>query len=194
MREVNVAKLPEYVELTSVVSEWSTIRVKHNGYSVPSRLIGHELKIRLYEDRLEAYLGDTLQLACERLQGRGSHRIDYRHVIWSLIRKPGGFARYVYREEMFPSPAFRRAYDQLQTPHRGTSGDLDYLRILHLAATTLEADVQAALELLIDAQEPISSDRVKAIVGNARLPEVPELKPGIVDLGAYDNLLAEVGT
>src|SRR5690606_13557229 len=139
-------------ELTSVVSEWSTIRVKHNGYSVPSRLIGHELKIHLYEDRIEAYLGSSndLQLSCERLRGRNGHRIDYHHVIWSLVRKPGGFARYVYREEMFPSVVFRRAYDAIQTPHRGTRGDLEYLRILHLAATTYEADVQAALELLLD--------------------------------------------
>ena len=58
MRELNVSKLPEYVEETAVVSEWSTIRVKHNAYSVPSRLVGHELKVHLYEDRLEAYLGN----------------------------------------------------------------------------------------------------------------------------------------
>ena len=48
------------------------------------------------------------ELACERLVGRNLHRIDYRHVIWSLVRKPGAFARYVYREEMFPSLVFRR--------------------------------------------------------------------------------------
>ena len=58
-------------------------------------------------------------------------------MIWSLVRKPGGFARYVYREEMFPSLAFRRAYDAIQTPHQGIKGDLEYLRILHLAASTM---------------------------------------------------------
>jgi len=194
MRELNVDKLPEYAELTSVVSEWSTIRVKHNGYSVPSRLIGHELKIRLFEDRIEAYLGNDLQLACERLLGRNGRRIDYRHVIWSLVRKPGGFARYVYREEMFPSPVFRKAYDAIQTPHRGTSGDLEYLRILHLAATTFETEVEVALELLLDAHETITSDRIKAVVGNTQLPDVPGLAPGKVDLAAYDQLLEEVGT
>jgi hypothetical protein len=194
MRELNVEKLPEYQELTSVVSEWSTIRVKHNGYSVPSRLIGHELKIRLFEDRIDAYLGKDLQLSCERLRGRGGHRIDYRHVIWSLVRKPGGFARYVYREEMFPSLSFRRAYDVIQTPHRGTSGDLEYLRILHLAATTLEADVEAALELLLDAGDTITCERVKAVVGSTEVPEVPDLEPGAPDLVAYNGLLMEVGT
>ena len=196
MRELNVAKLPEYVEETAVVSEWSTIRVKHNAYSVPSRLIGHELKVHLYEDRLEAYLGNQHEpeLSCERLVGRNGKRIDYRHVIWSLVRKPGGFARYVYREEMFPSLVFRRAYDAIQSPDRGTKGDLEYLRILHLAATTMEAEVEAALELLLDAGEVIDSDRVKALTGRTAAPSVPTLPIPVVDLGAYDTLLAEVGT
>lgn len=101
MRELNVSRLPEYQELSAVVSEWSTIRVKHNAYSVASRLIGRELRVRLYEDRVEAYFGDRCELACARLKGRNGHRIDYRDVIWSLVRKPGGFERYVYREEMF---------------------------------------------------------------------------------------------
>lgn len=193
MRELNVNRLPEYAELSAVVSEWSTIRIKHNAYSVASRLIGHELRVRLFEDRLEAYLGDVCQLACERLKGRNGHRIDYRHVIWSLVRKPGGFERYVYREEMFPSPVFRRAYDAIQAPHRGTSGDLEYLRILHLAATTMESDVDKALAVLLDAGEVPSCDRVKEVVGPVPAPNVPTMAPLDVDLGEYDQLLAEVG-
>ena len=145
MRELDVEKLPEYVEEQVRVSDWSTVRVKHCAYSVPSRLIGEWVRVRVFEDRLEVHFADALQLACERLRGRNLHRIDYRHVIWSLVRKPGAFARYVYREEMFPSLVFRRAYDAIQTPHHGIKGDLEYLRILHLAASTMEADVEAAL-------------------------------------------------
>ncbi len=192
MRELNVRRLPEYQELTAVVSEWSTIRVKHNAYSVASRLIGRELRVRLYEDRVEAYFGDQCELACERLKGRNGHRIDYRDVIWSLVRKPGGFERYVYREEMFPSPVFRRAYDAIQTPHRGTPGDLEYLRILHLAATTMETEVEQALGVALDAGEDITCDRVKEIVGAAPAPMVPAMAPLDVDLGDYDQLLAGV--
>ena len=192
MSKLCVDKLPEYVQLICRVSEWSTIRVKHNGYSVPSRLIGHELKLHLYENRLEAYLGTELQLACERLRGRNGHRIDYRHMIWSLVRRPGGFERYVYREEMFPSVVFRRAYDAIQENCQGTQGDLEYLRILLLAATTFEAEVQVALTLLLDANESISSDSVKAVIGGTELPEVPQLLPGKVDLAAYDDLLPNV--
>ena len=192
MRPLDVGRLPEFVEDTAVVSEWSTIRICKNAYSVPSRLIGEALRVHLYEDRIEAYFGDQLELACERLRGRNGHRIDYRHVIWSLVRKPGGFARYVYREEMFPSVVFRRAYDAIQTPHHGTAGDLEYLRILYLAASTMQVDVEAALVALFDQAEPITADRVKELVGRAATPAIPDLVAPTVDLLAYDQLLTEV--
>lgn len=194
MRELNVGKLPEYVEEKLRVNSWSTVRVQHCAYSVPSRLMGEWVKVRRYEDRIEVIFADKTELSCERLQGRYLRRIDYRHVIWSLIRKPGAFARYVYREEMFPSVTFRRAYDKIQTPHQGTKGDLEYLRILHLAASTMEGDVEAALQLLFDEGKTISSDAVKALVTAAGRPEVPAMEALVVDLGPYDALLAEVGT
>jgi hypothetical protein len=190
MREVSMSKLPEYVEECPRVSEWSTIRVRHCSYSVPSRLMGEVLKVRVYEDHIEVYYGDALQLRCERLLGRNRHRIDYRHVIWSLVRKPGGFARYVYREEMFPTVVFRRAYDAIQTPHQGVRGDLEYLRILHLAASTLQTDVEAALTLLFDHGTPITADAVKALVTTeSPQPVVPELTAPEVNLDEYDRLL-----
>jgi hypothetical protein len=194
MRELNVAKLPDFVEEGFCVSEWSTVRVKHCAYSVPSRLIGEWVRVRIFEDKIEVWYAGKEQLACERLRGRNLHRIDYRHVIWSLIRKPGGFARYVYREEMFPSLVFRRAYDAIQSPHRGLKGDLEYLRILHLAASTLEADIETALALLLADGKALTADAVKALVSATTAVDVPELTPQRVDLGTYDALLAEVGT
>jgi hypothetical protein len=189
MRELDVAKLPEYVEEDVQVSEWSTVRVKHCAYSVPSRLMGEWVRVRIFEDRLEVRFADELQLACERLRGRGLHRIDYRHVIWSLVRKPGGFARYVYREEMFPSLVFRAAYDAIQVARPGTKGDLEYLRILHLAASTIEADVAAALAQLQTAGTPITADAVKALTAPAAAVAVPALAAMPVDLTEYDALL-----
>ena len=191
MRPLDVSKLPEFTEEHLCVSEWSTLRIKHCAYSVPSRLIGETLRVRIYEDRIAADYGGKIELCCERLRGRNLRRIDYRHVIWSLVRKPGGFARYVYREEMFPSVMFRRAYDALQTPHQGVKGDLEYLRILHLAASTLEADVEAALALLFAESKAISSDAVKAIVMMPVHAEIPVLATSPVDLFAYDALLAD---
>lgn len=194
MHALDVAKLPEFVEEDFRVSEWSTVRVKHCAYSVPSRLIGEWVRVRIFEDRIVVRYAGKTELDCDRLRGRNLKRIDYRHMIWSLVRKPGGFARYVYREEMFPSVVFRRAYDAIQTPHHGLKGDLEYLRILHLAAGTIEADVDAALGLLLAAGKAITADAVKLLASAATAIDVPELVREPVDLGAYDALLAEVGT
>jgi hypothetical protein len=193
MRELDVAKLPEYVDEAVQVSEWSTVRVKHCAYSVPSRLIGEWVRVRIFEDRLEVWFADELQLACERLRGRNLRRIDYRHVIRSLVRKPGGFARYVYREEMFPSRVFREAYDAIQAAQPGTKGDLEYCRILDLAASTMEAAVAPALMQLQAAGTPITADAIKALVATTPASiDVPALVPPAVDLADYDALLEEV--
>jgi hypothetical protein len=74
--------------------------------------MGEWVKVRTYEDKIEVWYADKEQLSCERLRGRNLHRIDYRHVIWSLVRKPDGFTRHVYREELFPSLVFRFALVQ----------------------------------------------------------------------------------
>jgi hypothetical protein len=194
MRPLVVDRLPEYTEEEAYVSEWSTIRVRYGAYSVPSRLMGHIVKVHVYEERIEVYYANQLELACERVRGRGHSRIDYRHVIWSLVRKPGAFARYVYRDEMFPSVVFRRAFDAIQTPHQGVHGDLEYLRILHLAASTLESDVEVALDLLLGEGTEITADAVKALTNAADPKAVPSLSPPPVDLGCYDALLESVGT
>lgn len=193
LQPLKAARLPEFVEEDVRVNAGSTIRVHHCAYSVPSRLIGEMVQVHLYEERIEVRFAGDIQLACERLRGEKRHRIDYRHVIWSLVRKPGAFARYVYREEMFPSLAFRRAYDVIVGDRPGVKADLEYLRILHLAASTLESDVHAALELLLAEGRVITADAVKAITAGTSKPEVPDLEPEPVDLASYDDLLVGVG-
>ena len=190
MRELSVAKLAEFTVEHVRVSDWSTIRIKHCAYSVPSRLIGEWVQTRIFEDKLEVVFADKVQLACERLRGRNLHRIDYRHVIWSMVRKPGAFARYVYREEMFPTVAFRRAYDQIHARSAGVAGDVEYLRILHLAASTMEADVAAALALLEAEGRPVTIAAVKAmVVTTPTTIDVPVLASQAIDLGVYDALI-----
>ena len=149
--------------------------------------------MRAYDDRVEVYYGGVHQLTVARLLGRGKHRIDYRHIIWSLVRKPGAFPRYRYREELFPGLVFRRAYDAL-CDHLGTGyeADLEYLRILHRAASVSESDVEAALELLLCEAEVPMADTIKALV-QPREPEVPEMKPYQADLLEYDGLLDDTG-
>jgi hypothetical protein len=139
---------------------------------------------------LEVYQGSTHLETMPRLLGSGRHRIDSRHVIWSLVRKPGAFARYVYREEMFPSLAFRRAYDEIQARSAGVRGDVEYLRILHLAASTMEAEVDAAIIRLVAEGAAITIDAVKALTAPATTAiDVPVLAPAAIDLASYDALI-----
>jgi hypothetical protein len=135
------------------------------------------VKVRIYEDRIEVFYGDIHQLTIERLLGRNGHRIDYRHIIWSLVDKPGAFPRYRYREELFPGLLFRRAYDALcEAFGHGREADLHYLRILHQAASVSESEVEAALALMLETHVTPDADRVQELV-QPKQPEVPQMAP-----------------
>ena len=94
--------------------KWSTIQVAKRAYSVPSRLIGKEVQIRLYADWVEVYYKGHLVERMQRVSGEREAHVNYRHVIGSLVRKPGAFARYRFREQLFPTRQFRLAYDALR--------------------------------------------------------------------------------
>jgi transposase len=190
LRPLPSAKLPDYTEHHPTVRRWSTIRIGGRAYSMPSRLIGHKLEVRQYADKLEAYSGGHLIETMPRLHGDGEVRVDYRHVIWSLVRKPGAFARYKYREELFPSLVFRQAYDHLRQ-WRGERADVEYLRILHLAAGTLESQVEQALVTLLAAGKPFDYVAVKAEAQPEQRP-VPHIAIPAPDLASYDRMLGGV--
>lgn len=192
MRPLTVARLPRYREIPVRVSSNGTIQVRRNTYSVPPRLRGERLLVRLYDLQLEVYYGGQRQLVIERLRGEGRHRIDYRHVIWSLVKKPWAFARYRYRESLFPSELLRRAYDALVLGLAQRRAELEYLRVLHLAAATLQHEVEAAVELVLGAGKLPTFAEVRALVSD-RKPEVPTLAPLAVDLAGYDELLVAGG-
>ena len=189
MRQLRVSRLPEYTTVQLPVTSRSTIRIKRNTYSVPSRLINEKVKVRVYEDRLEVRYGGVHQLTVERLLGRNGHRIDYRHVIHSLVNKPGAFLRYRYREELFPSLTFRRTYDVLcEALGEGREADLQYLRILQQAAMVSESAVEHMLETMLKRHEVPQADHVQSQV-NPQTPEVPQMAPYDANLAEYDALL-----
>jgi hypothetical protein len=188
MKVLRVERLAEFQEIQVGVTSWSTIRVKRNTYSVPSRLIRERVRVRIFEDRLEVYYGNLHQLTCERLRGEGGSLINYRHIIWSLVRKPGAFERYRYREDLFPSVVFRRGYDALCEALPSRKADVEYLRCLNLAATTMESTVAEALESLLASGELPLADQLKQLVAPEE-PQVPAMEVPPVDLEGYDALL-----
>jgi len=191
LRPLPSAKLPEYTRVLSRVRKWSTINIHRRIYSVPSRLIDHTVEARVYADRIEVRFGDKVVETMSRLRGEQMHRIDYRHVIWSLVKKPGAFAAYRYREDLFPSLVFRRGYDALRE-RRGDRADVDYVRILHLAASTSERVVEDALNALLHAGLAFDYAAVKSIA-EPEQPVIPELRVGALDLRRYDALLVAGG-
>jgi len=187
LRPLPSSRVPTYTTYRPVVRRWSTVRVGGRIYSVPSRLIGLEVEARRHPDVVEIYYRDQLVETMPRVVGKTEHRIDYRHVIWSLVRKPGAFARYRFREELFPSMTFRRAYDALRASHRERA-DLEYVRILHLAASTMESIVERALAELLDRRASFDYASVKALASPEK-PAIPQISIGTPDLKTFDALL-----
>ena len=187
LRSLPPAPVPNYTTCACVVRRWSTIRVGGRTYSVPSRLLGHTVEARQHPTTVEVlYRGQVIE-TMPRLRGEADHRIDYRHIIGSLVRKPGAFARYRYREELFPSLTFRQAYDALCVTH-GERADVEYVRLLHLAATTSEGQVDATVTALLRDGQPFDYAGVQTLVTPAT-PSLPVLRLPPPDLAHYDALL-----
>jgi len=191
MKRLDVKSLLTSKQVRVRVSRASTIRVDKNTYSVPTSLIGRKVKVHIHEWRLEVYYQSHHIETLPRLLGEKRHHVNYRHVIDSILRKPGGFRNYRYRDDLFPTLVFRQAWEQLnewQSPRRA---DLAYLRILRLAARTLETDVASALEQLLATQGPWDETDVEHLLQPEPIP-VPQLVCGEVHLQQYDQLLSEV--
>jgi hypothetical protein len=147
--------------------------------------------VHIHEWYLEVYYQSHLVETLPHLAGENRHHVNYRHVIDSLLRKPGGFRNYRYRDDLFPSLVFRRAWEHLNRWRSPRRADLSYLRILRLAARMLEVEVGAALELLLTTPGPWDETDVERLLQPEPIP-VPELMCGTVQLQQYDRLLSEV--
>ena len=174
------------------VDSGSLIYADRNVYSVPSRLIGEQVEARLYMDHVEVWYGQKKVAEMPRLRGRNKHRVDYRHIIDWLVRKPGAFEHYRYREELFPTSRFRMSYDLLEEQFGPYQGSKQYLKILELAARSSEVRVDAALRLLLEAgDELISATRIEAMLSSDHNATVRDVEVTAVDLKVFDQLFTE---
>jgi len=193
MKPLTVEPLGPYQEYRVKVSRGSLIRVQKNVYSVPTALIGRMVTARVYEWHLEVYFRQYLVEKVPRLVGQNRQHLNYRHLIETLLRKPGGFRDYRYREALFPTLVFRQAWERLNQWHSPRKADLIYLRILRLAARTLESEVEASLRVLLAGQERWDETDVERLLpGQSRSWPVPELALSLVNLAQYDALLREM--
>jgi len=175
------------------VGQGSTVRVAKNTYSVHSRLIDEWVEARLGVEDVEIWYGQRKVDQFPRLRGENKHRIQYRHVIDWLVRKPGAFENYRYREELFPTSTFRMAYDLLRAT-RCERAAREYLQVLHLAAREGEARVESILRGLLLGEGVLTAAGVaEALARDAKLPEMTEVTIEAVDLAGYDRLLSREG-
>ena len=195
LRPLPPTRLSEYDELSCLVSQHSTIRVKKVTYSVPARLIGQTVRVEVAEAQLQIFHGRELLLRVPRAVGDRGAVIDYRHIIAHLLRKPGAFAHYVHREELFPDSSFRLAYDRLIADHGERAGRLEYLHLLKLATEVGEAAISS---LVGEFSSPAQARKwtvggLRRYLGLDERPAVPDLhlEP---DLAGYDALLNREGT
>lgn len=177
------------------VDSGSLIHVERNSYSVNSRLIGARVEARMYLDHVEVWYGQRKVEDLPRLRGRSKHRIDYRHIIEWLTRKPGAFENYRYKEDLFPTSRFRMAYDALKEtmPNRCSK---EYLKILKLAAERGEVQVDEVLRALLEGHEEvvITAETIGEVLAKLdTIPAVTMVAVTQVDLASFDQLCTEMG-
>ena len=188
MRPLPAGRLAEYREYEPVVSSHSLIRVNKHTYSVPSRLIGHTLRVEQHEAELKVSLGREFLFCLPRLRGDRGALVDFRHVITPLLRKPGAFIHYRHREALYPSAVYRAACDRLVADHGERPGVIEYLHLLKLAAEESVEKVEAVLR-----QQLAQPGKWRAVQVREELAPVArkviELAGLTPSLQAYDTLL-----
>lgn len=183
---------PLYTQTEVTVRSDSVIRVKQSAYSIPSKFIGMTLQVRIHAECIELWHNNRMQLSMPRLFGKDKVSFDYRHVIDSLVRKPGAFAGYKYREYMFPTIDFRRAYDWLSKQHDERRATREYLKILYMAKHDGQQIVEEALQLSLNSSA-VRADAIRELIAqtNENHPAMCPLSIGVEppELDAYDSLL-----
>ena len=192
LRALPATRFPQAQEVTVRVSCYCTVRVKNCAYSVPARLIGALVQARVSEAEVSIHYLDDVVAVYPRSHSQEPH-IDYRHVIDSLVRKPGAFVRYLYREELFPRPVFRQTYDRLAAAE-ASQASVRYLRLLHLAAEFGEDRVADLLGTVLRRGELPQAEVIELGLREPDPVRPVQIAAFLPDLAAYDSLIAEVAS
>jgi len=182
----------DYEEARVIVTSSGGFTLRKVFYTVPSRLIGHWLNVRLYDDRLVCLLGSSEVATLRRGRSPDHHKraqvVDYRHVIHALRRKPMALLNLVYRDQLFPRSAFARAFEALlagEGEKRACRTMVGLLALAHDRAC--EAELAEVIDADLDAGRlpDLAAMRERFRPDAASIPDVAiELAP----LSAYDEL------
>jgi hypothetical protein len=183
----------DYDEALVTVTRSSGFVLRKVFYTVPSRLIGHRLRLRIHDDRLDCFLGGHLVLTLprRRVPGRGpnGHVVDYRHVIHALRRKPHAFQNLVYRDQLFPRPAYRRCWERLGSTLPARRACRTMVGLLALAHEhACEAALAETLDALLDAGALPDLEALRRRFAPAVVTTVPAVVVNLPELAVYDAL------
>ncbi|MEW6314898.1 MAG: IS21 family transposase [Ralstonia sp.] len=191
--DLPLRRTTDFVEEEARVTHCSTFTVRGILYSAPSRLIGHRLKVRVYADRLDCYLGGALVHSVPRgsRANNNAHALDYRHFIEGLKRKPQAFKGLAFRDALFPREAYRRTWEQLEAKLTQREACKTMVGLLEIAALDgVEAVLAAKLNtLLVEGVLP----ELKALREEfaPRQADCPVVKVEIPPVSSYDDLLTK---
>jgi hypothetical protein len=183
----------DYEETIVTVTSAGGFTLRKIFYTVPSRLIGHRLRVRLYDDRLDVFIGGTALMTLTRGRGtaadRRAHVVDYRHVIHALRRKPMALLNLVYRDQLFPRDAYRRMFGRLleKLPEKSACRIMvDLLALAH------DRGCEAELATILD--DDLAANQLPDMAALRELfaPDaaaLPEVTVHLTPLSAYEELL-----
>jgi hypothetical protein len=167
----------------------SVIRVKRNAYSVNSKYVGLRLEVRIYQDHLELWYHNECVEELPRQFGTDKEMIDFRHVIDSLVRKPGAFVNYKYVNHMYPTTRFRMAFDQLFKTTTERSAVKQYLKLLHAAKHEGLDRVDNVLRWFLTTGKTIEANDVLSVVtAPTQIPLPTDVDVQATDLSDFDSL------
>lgn len=197
LKELPPRKTSDFEEARVTVTSSSAFTLRKVFYTVPSRLIGHKLLVRLYDDRLDVFQGAThlftLPRGRSRPNGKHGHVVDYRHVIHSLRRKPMALLNLVYRDQLFPRRAYARAFDALLAEAAEKAACRTMVGVLALAhERACEAELAAVIE------EDLDSGRLPNLAAlTERFAPKDAAPPNVVvalpELAVYDAIASLEG-
>jgi len=182
----------DYEEKIVTVTSSGGFTLRRVFYTAPSRLIGHRLRVHLYDDRLDCFLGSTPMMTLRRGRmvsvSKGGHVVDYRHVIHALRKKPMALLNLVYRDQLFPRPAYARAFEALCAEvgdKRACKVTVELLALAHDRAC--EAELAQAIDAELEEGRLPDLAALRERFGPA--PEsVPRVSVDLMPLNTYDEL------
>lgn len=192
LQPLPVRKTADYEVKSATITTMALVKIKSLFYSVPSRLSGHTVTIHVFQNKIDMYLGSTLTYSVDRRYSNkhpSIYVIDYKHIIHSLVKKPGAFRKCKYRNDILPSDDYKFIWFYLDKTEAKNVSPKIMLRLLKLSADyCCEKEVAEHVINLIEQNNPINIEDIESKF-NSSSPTLPNTSCEQHNIGDYDFLV-----